>query len=364
MVTKDKKEINQIAKYNEHIARKRLILVGLLVLVILVSSYSIMSGSILLDMGDVLKTIVGQGTVQSELIVFNMRLPRIVTSILIGASLAVCGVVMQCVLNNPMASSSTLGVSQGAAFGAAVGIILFGGGVLNRDAHAVAVEVNNPYIVTICAFVFGSMCSAVILLLSQFKKNLGPSGLVLAGVALSSLFSGGSTLLQYFADDTTLAAVVFWTFGNLGGTSWTEIAILAVVFLAVMIYFMLNRWNYNAMSSGADTAKRLGVNTRVVMLTSMVICSLTAAIGVAFVGVISFIGLVAPHIVRRLVGEDYRFLIPGSAIAGALLLLLADTFGRLILQPIILPIGAITSFLGAPLYILIIMRGGKKHDRG
>ena len=352
----------RLKDYRREINRKRLIILTVFALIILLSMYSITSGSIELTVGEVVKTILGQGTVQSKLIVFSMRLPRIVTAIIIGASLAVCGVVMQCVLNNPMASSSTLGVSQGAAFGAAVGIILFGGGVLNRDAHAVAVEVNNPYIVTTCAFVFGSLCSGVILLLSQFKRNLGPSALVLAGVALSSLFSGGSTLLQYFADDTTLAAVVFWTFGNLGATNWTEIAILAVAFAAVMIYFMFNRWNYNALCSGVGTAKSLGVNTRSVMLTSMIVCSLTSAVGVAFVGVISFVGLVAPHIMRRLVGEDYRYLIPGSAVAGAFLLLLADTFGRLILQPVILPIGAITSFLGAPMYIMIIMKGGKKRD--
>jgi len=184
----------------------------------------------------------------------------------------------------------------------------------------------------------------------------------LAGVALSSLFTGGSTLLQYFADETKISTVVFWTFGNLGSAGWTELLILAVVLFASLVYFLLNGWNYNAMESGADTARSLGVNTRAVMLISMGICSLTAAVAVSFVGIISFVGLVAPHMMRRFVGNDYRYLIPCSAVAGALLLILADTFGRLVIAPVILPIGAITSFLGAPLFLFILFRGFKIND--
>ena len=257
-----------------------------------------------------------------------------------GAALASAGAVMQCVLRNPLASASTLGVSQGAAFGAAVGIVVFGGGVVNSATATSAITINNPYIVTVCAFVCGSISSVVIIAISQIKKDIGPGGLVLAGVALSSLFSGGSTLLQYFTDDTKLGAIVFWTFGNLGSANWRDLGILAAVLAAAMMYFMFNRWNYNAMESGADTAKSLGVNTRSVMLVSMGICSVLSAVAVSFVGIISFVGLVAPHIMRRFTGNDYRFLVPGSAVAGALLLILADTFGRSVVAPVILPIGA------------------------
>jgi len=266
---------------------------------------------------------------------------------------------MQCVLQNPLASASTLGVSQGAAFGAALGIIVFGGGIVNSDSAATAISINNPYIVTMCAFLFGSLSTLVVIILSQFKRDLGPGGLILAGVALSSLFTGASTLLQYFADETKISSVVFWTFGNLGAAGWTELSILAVVLLSSMLYFLLNRWNYNAMESGADTARSLGVNTRAVMLISMGISSLASAVAVSFVGIISFVGLVAPHIMRRFVGNDYRYLIPCSAAAGALLLILADTFARLIIAPVILPIGAITSFLGAPLFLYLLFRGFK-----
>ena len=269
----------------------------------------------------------------------------------LGAALAVSGAVMQCVLQNPLASASTLGVSQGAAFGAALGIIVFGGGVVQSSSAATAVAINNPYIVTLCAFVCGSMSTFVVIVLSQFKKDLGPAGLILAGVALSSLFAGGSALLQYFADETKISSVVFWTFGNLGSAGWKELLILTVIFFSSLVYFLLNRWNYNAMESGADTAKSLGVNTRAVMIISMGICSLTAAVAVSFVGIISFVGLIAPHIMRRFIGNDYRYLIPCSAAAGH-----CSSFWpipcRLIIAPVILPIGAITSFWRADVSLL------------
>ena len=152
---------------------------------------------------------------------------------------------------------------------------------------------------------------------------------------------------------------MFWTFGNLGSANWRDLGILAAVLAAAMMYFMFNRWNYNAMESGADTAKSLGVNTRSVMLVSMGICSVLSAVAVSFVGIISFVGLVAPHIMRRFTGNDYRFLVPGSAVAGALLLILADTFGRSVVAPVILPIGALTAFLGAPMFLFLLFRGVK-----
>ena len=175
-------------------------------------------------------------------------------------------------------------------------------------------------------------------------------------------FSGGSTLLQYFADDSALGAVVFWTFGNLGSASWTDLLFLAVVFVGTSIYFLYNRWNYNAMEAGYDTAHSLGVNTRGVMITSMAICSLAAAVAVSFVGIISFVGLIAPHVIRYFTGNDHRYLIPGSALAGALLLVLADTVAKIIMPPVILPIGALMSFVGGPVFLFLLFRGGRAND--
>ena len=328
-------------------------------LTVLMALYAVGVGSIKIPFGEIIRTLMGKGESLSQTAIISIRLPRVIAAILVGAALASAGAVMQCVLRNPLASASTLGVSQGAAFGAAMGIVVFGGGVVNSATATSAITINNPYIVTVCAFVCGSISSLVIILISQLKKNIGPGGLVLAGVALSSLFSGGSTLLQYFTDDTKLGAIVFWTFGNLGSASWRDLLILALALIAALLYFMFNRWNYNAMESGADTAKSLGVNTRSVMLISMGICSVLSAVAVSFVGIISFVGLVAPHIMRRFVGNDYRFLVPGSAVAGALLLILADTFGRSVIAPVILPIGALTAFLGAPMFLFLLFKGVK-----
>ncbi|NCB50331.1 MAG: iron ABC transporter permease [Clostridia bacterium] len=351
---------DQLHSYDAFIRRKRLIFAASVIITAVIALFAVSAGSLDIPITEVIRALLGK-EVEYPTVVMNIRLPRVVAALLVGAALAVSGAVMQCVLQNPLASASTLGVSQGAAFGAAVGIIVFGGGVVNSDSAATAISINNPYIVTLCAFVCASISTFIIIALSQFKKDIGPAGLILAGVAMSSLFAGGSTLLQYFADDSKISAVVFWTFGNLGGKSWTELLILGVVFLISLVYFLLNRWNYNAMSGGADTAKSLGVNTRSVMLLSMCISSLTAAVAVSLVGIISFVGLVAPHIMRRFVGNDYRFLIPSSAAAGALLLVLADTFGRLIIAPVILPIGAITSFLGAPMFLYLLFRGFKSN---
>ncbi len=348
-----------IQSYNNFIRQKRIVFIIGTLTTIVVALFAVSTGSLDIPLSDVIKALFGKAGARSQLVVMDIRLPRVVTAIIVGAALAVAGAVMQCVLQNPLASSSTLGVSQGAAFGAAVGIIVFGGGVVNSSSASFPIAINNPYIVTICAFIFGSFSTLVIIAISQLKRDLGPAGLILGGVALSSLYGGGSTLLQYFADEQKLTAVVFWTFGNLGSTTWREILIITLVSLVAMVYFLLNRWNYNAMESGTDTAKSLGVNTRIVMLISMCISTLASAVAVSFVGIIAFVGLIAPHIMRKFVGNDYRYLIPCSAAGGALLLILADTFARLIIAPVILPIGAITSFLGAPMFLFLLFKGIK-----
>lgn len=344
----------------EGLQRKKLlallITIALLLVAVVISAGT---GSIKLTPWEVISTLFGGGDSLSRVALFENRLPRTVAAILVGAALGMSGAVMQCVLNNPLASASTLGVSQGAAFGAAVGIIVFGGGV-TATGGAYTVQIDNPYIVTLCAFVCGSASTVVIVAISRLRRDLGPGALVLAGVALSSLFTGGSTLLQYFADDTQLGAVVFWTFGDLGSTNWSELAMLLAVDVAALIYFLLKRWDYNAIHSGSDTAASLGVNVKTVTLVSMTVCTVASALAVSFVGIISFIGLVAPHAMRRFVGDDYRWLLPCSAAGGALLLILADLVSRVLIAPTILPVGAITSFLGAPVFLYLLLKGGSR----
>lgn len=357
----DRHTADQLKVYDRYLRRKGAALLVIAAAAVTAALWAVGVGSISIPLGEVLQVLLGGGEQMARTAIWSIRLPRVAAAVLVGAALASAGAVMQCVLQNPLASASTLGVSQGAAFGAALGIVVFGGGVVNSASATTAITISNPYIITLCAFLCGSLSTLTVIAISQLKRDVGPGGLVLAGVALSSLFSGGSTILQYFADDTKLGAIVFWTFGNLGSTNWRELGLLAAALAAAMAYFLFNRWNYNAMESGADAARSLGVNTRAVMLVSMGICSLLSAVAVSFVGIISFVGLVAPHIMRRFVGNDYRYLVPCSAAAGSLLLILADTFGRSVMAPVVLPIGALTSFLGAPMFLFLLFKGGKSH---
>lgn len=344
-------------RYKGYIRFKRLFLFFMIIVTMVIALVAITCGSSGLSIKEVILTLLGQGQEKSKIIVFNLRLPRTVTAIIAGIGLAVVGCVMQSILQNPLASSSTLGVSQGAAFGAAFAIIVLDAGMQSQTLDGVAI--TNPVTTSVCAFL-GSMITTVLVLGISRLKKITPQTLILAGVALSSLFSGGTTLLQYFADDVKVAAVVFWTFGSLGSTSWREILIMSMIVGVTLVYFMFNRWNYNALQNGEATAKSLGVNTDRLLLGSMVVCSLTSSVIVSYIGIINFIGLVAPHLMRRVIGSDYRYLLPASALMGSVLLLLSDTVARLVVQPIVLPIGAITSFLGAPLFLYLIFKGGKR----
>ena len=340
--------------YKKYIWKKWLALIILVVILFAVVLIALSVGSSGLSVTEILRVLFGGGEKASRTIVFNVRMPRIMTGIAVGFALAMAGCIMQNVLRNPLASASTLGISQGASFGAAFAIIYLQAG--NTSVNAITF--TNPYTVVICAFLGGIATTALILLLTRVS-GVTPSSMILAGVAISAMFTGATTLMQYFSDESKVAAVVYWTFGNLGRAGWNEISLIFILSAAAFLYFIINRWNYNAMESGANTAKSLGVNVDALILISMGAATLISAVAIAFVGTISFIGLIAPHIVRRFVGNDYRFLIPCSALMGAVVMLAADVASRTIASPAILPIGAVTSFLGAPLFLYMIIKKGK-----
>ena len=322
-----------------------IVLSGILLLTILLS---LRAGSYETPISELIRGIFGMSSDKKiNLIVQNNRLPRILTAILAGGGLGLAGCVLQAILRNPLASASTLGVSQGATFGAAFAIVVLGMGS--------SAGLGIP----LCAFV-GSMAVALVILgLSKFRQ-VSPEGIVLAGVAISSMFTGATTLIQYFADEVELATLVFWTFGDLGSTGWRDLGGMALVVFLLCFYCSIHRWDYNALLSGEETAVSLGINVRRLTLVNMILCCLTSSVVVSYVGLISFIGLVAPHIVRMVVGNNHVYLIPGSILGGATLLLLGDLFARTVISPVILPIGAITSFLGGPLFLYLLFKGGKK----
>lgn len=340
-----------VKAYDKYIKRKVFIIFLTIALLILFSVYAINAGSANVTVKNIITALMGSADDRINIIVWNIRLPRILAAVVAGLGLSMAGCVMQSILKNPLASPFTLGISQGATFGAALAIVVFGAGASTSDS----VIINNPYIVVVFAFL-GSMASTVVVLMLAKNFRATPETLVLSGVALSSLFSAVTMILQYFADDVRVASIVFWTFGDIGRASWSDLALMGIVVVTCAVYFMINRWNYNAMESGEESAKGLGVEVEKVRLLGMLACSFIAAVITSFVGIIGFIGLIGPHIMRRLIGSDYRFLIPASGLLGALVLLLSDTFARTIISPVILPVGAVTSFLGAPLFLYLLAR--------
>jgi len=337
--------------YRRNQIRSMIFLIGLFLLLVFAFMLSLRAGSYNTPIVEMIKGIAGKATDDKiNIVVLNNRLPRILTAIIAGAGLGVSGCILQAILRNPLASSSTLGVSQGAGFGAAFAII-----VLNADSLGLLSRATIP----LCAFA-GSMSVAFIILGLSKIRQIPPEGIVLAGVAISAMLTGATTLLQYFADEIQLATLVFWTFGDLGSTNRVDISLMGGVVLIISIYYILHRWDYNALLSGLETAISLGINVGRFTMINMILCCFTAATIVSYIGLISFIGLAAPHIVRRVVGNNHAYLIPGSILAGSTLLLLGDLFSRTIASPIILPIGAITSFLGGPLFLYLLFKGGIK----
>jgi iron complex transport system permease protein len=305
---------------------------------------------------DVLLTLLGQNLNHKwDAIIWNIRLPQALAAIVAGIGLSVAGVVMQSILRNPLGSPFILGISNAGAFGAAVSVILLGTGEMHSTV-ASAVTINNPYTTTIMAFLFCMIATGIILMISRIREA-SAEVMVLTGVALSSLFTAGTMFLQYFASDTQLAAVVFWTFGDVGRADWSELGLMTALVGVSTLYFLVNRWNYNAIDAGNETAQGLGVNVRRVRLAGMTVAALITAVLVAFLGVIGFVGLVCPHMVRRIIGDDQRYLIPGSCVMGGILLLASDTVARLIVAPYVLPVAVLTAFMGAPVFIYLIIRG-------
>ena len=217
-----------------------------------------------------------------SVVIWNIRLPRIVTAVVVGWGLALSGLGIQSLLKNPLGSPSTLGISQGAAFGAASAIVLFSGRVVSVTAMAFA----------------GAMAATGIILMLARLRRLTAEAVILAGVALSSLFASATILIQYLATETQLAVVVFWTFGDVARSNWRDIGLMTAAVAGVSLFFMVRRWDLNALASGEETARGLGVNVERIRIQGMVAASLVAALATAFCGVIAFVGLIAPHMAQ------------------------------------------------------------------
>jgi iron complex transport system permease protein len=219
--------------------------------------------------------------------------------------------------------------------------------------------VHNPYLVTACAFGCAMLAAGALILLVKATR-VTPEAMILAGVALSSLFAAGLAALQFISDDAILSTIVYWTFGDLSKITLGHTLFLLVLLASVSLYFIHKRLDYNAIDAGEDVARGLGIDTERTRLAGMTAAALLTASFISFAGVIGFVGLVAPHAVRKVVGGDHRHLLPGSMLAGSLLLLASDTIGRSAFA-FTIPVGIITAFLGAPLFLYILVWRYRRH---
>lgn len=278
----------------------------------------------------------------------HLRLPRIVMAFLGGLGLAVSGLTMQAITGNSMASPFTTGLSNAAAMGAAT-VILF--------------EVNlmgSFQLSTVCgAFVLAFACSALVYGISS-AKGFGSTTIVLVGIALNYFFSALNSGMQYIANEEKLASIVNWTFGNLSSSTWEQIAFVAAALLLTLPYLFSRAWHFNLLSTGDESATALGVNVGRLRLISGLAITLISASIISFTGVIGFVGLVAPHIARLLVGGDHRVLLPLTALLGSALLVLADLVGRTVASPVVIPVGIVVSFIGVPVFLYLILRSRRE----
>lgn len=331
------------------------------VLVVLLAVVGLFAGSSRMSFRECLDALLGNGTAANTRILWNIRLPRVLAAVIAGAGLAAAGLVMQTALNNPMASPSTLGVSNAAVFGANLSIIAFAGGYLATGNNLNAFSVGaNPYATGAMAFVFAALSTLLILGLCTVRA-FSPNVVVLAGMAIGAVWTAATTILQFYATDVGIAAAVVWNFGDLGRATYRTDVIMAAVVGAGTLFFGLVSWRLNALLSGEAAAKTMGIRVEGLRFTLLLTASLMTAVCVCFLGVIGFVGIICPHVTKRLLGQDHRVSIPVTALMGSALLLLADTLARSLGGGSALPVGAITSLLGAPFFMSIIF--SRKENR-
>jgi len=323
---------------------------GLLVLLVVLIGVAVTLGSAGFTVGESYLAILAglfPGTFtapeMADIIVWDYRLHRVLFAVVAGFGLAVAGSVMQGILRNPLASPFTLGISSAAATGASVAIVLGAG------------FVGGEYLIIANAFLFALLASVAIYGMARYR-GVSSETMILAGIALMYLFSAVTSLLQYVGTAEELQAVVFWMFGSVGKSTWPKLGLVTLVIACTVPYLIYRAWDLNALAEGDETAASLGVPVERSMAGFMLAASLVTAVIICFTGTIGFIGLVAPHITRMVIGTDHRTLLPASGLVGAVLLLGADCLARILIPGAIIPVGIMTAFLGIPFFLYLFMR--------
>ncbi|MDI5984523.1 iron ABC transporter permease [Halomonas sp. M4R5S39] len=338
-------------RYRALVWRRQLILLGLGLALVFSLCVDLAIGPARYGLGEVVRALLASDSVsrQVRVVVWEIRMPVALMAVVVGASLSVAGAQMQTILNNPLASPFTLGISAAASFGAALAL-----------AFGVAlIPAAIAYVVPINAFVMAMLAAFLIHLLS-IKRGVTVETIVLLGIALVFTFNALLALVQFLASSQALAAVVFWTMGSLTKATWPKLAITTLALVVVLPVFARRAWALTALRLGEDKAASFGVKVTRLRLETLMMVSLLAAIPVAFVGTIGFIGLVGPHIARMLIGEDQRFFLPASALAGALILSASSVLSKALVPGTIFPIGVVTSLIGIPFFVSLILSNARR----
>lgn len=336
--------------------KKIVILISLIILTILLFIISIFVGTSNMSFSDALNALFGKGQNNYIVIMQKIRLPRTIAALLVGAGLSIAGLIMQTCLGNDMASPSTLGVSNAATFGANLAIIGFAGGFLVTGNNLNNIMASsNVYSTSLVAFIFAFVSVLITLGLCKFK-SLSKETVILVGVAMGAIWTAFTSLLQFFATDVSLSAAVVWSFGDLSRATYKIDLIIAIILVLSYVFFSLFKNHYNAMLSGDNVAKSVGVRVEGLRFISLLITSIIVAICISNIGIIGFIGIVCPHIAKKIFGYNHKYTIPASILLGSILLLLSDTLARIIGNGTRIPVGIITSIIGAPFFLYLIFR--------
>ncbi|MHC8299945.1 FecCD family ABC transporter permease [Pseudomonas sp. ZS1P83] len=338
--------------YRRLVLRKRLILSGLVILLMCSVLLDLALGPANYSLSEVLGALFSPDSAspQVRVVMWDIRLPVALMAVAVGASLSLAGAQMQTILNNPLASPFTLGISAAASFGAALGLA-FGVTLFPLAAQ---------FMVPLNAFIM-AMLSALLIHFLSMRRGVTAETIVLLGIALVFTFNALLALVQFFATEQAVAAVVFWTMGSLTKATWPKLGIICLVILITLPIFAKRAWALTALRLGDDKAASFGINVRSLRFQTLIMVSLLASFPVAFVGTIGFIGLVGPHIARMLIGEDQRFFLPASLLTGSLILSASSVVSKTLIPGAIFPIGVVTSLIGVPFFISLIL-GGKKNS--
>jgi iron complex transport system permease protein len=278
----------------------------------------------------------------------DIRLPRLILALLVGAVLAILGAVMQGLFRNPLADPSLIGVSGGASVGASIVIVTAGGAMLSPLAGLSMVALG--------AFIGGVITTLVVYRVATSSLGTSVTTMLLAGIAIGAIAGAFNSLLSYFSDNQMLRQMSVWQMGNLGGANWQKASLMAAVSLIIFSLLPSHAKSLNAFLLGESEARHLGIDVQRIKRQLIFLTALGVGVSVALAGLIGFVGLVIPHMVRLLIGPDHRALLPASALAGASLLLIADSIARVVVLPAELPTGILTALLGAPFFVMLLLK--------